>query len=130
MTSPDRLPQVKKPQAISIIITTPPHGSDAASQALDTALACAAFDQHVTVIFQDDGVWQLLPQPVDSPLGNKSLLAQFKLMELYGVSSVLICADSLERAGLTQEQLALPATMQSRASIAAGLATQTQVWVY
>ncbi len=118
------------PQTISIIITTSPHGTDAASQALDTALACAAFDQHVTVIFQDDGIWQLLPQPVDSPLGDKSLLAQFKLMELYGVTAVQICADSLQRAGLTPAQLALPGEVLSRARIAAALATQTQVWVY
>jgi len=119
-----------KPQAISIIITTPPHGSDAASQALDTALACAAFDQKVTVIFQDDGVWQLLPQPIDSPLGDKSLLAQFKLMELYGVNAVKICSDSLKRARLTVEQLALPGQAMSRSEISAGLATQSHVWVY
>lgn len=119
-----------KSQAISIVITTPPHGSDAANQALDTALACAAFDQQVTVIFQDDGIWQLLPQPTDSPLGDKSLLAQFKLMELYGVTAVQICSDSLKMAGLSAEQLALPAQAMSRAELAAELATQAQVWVY
>lgn len=119
-----------KPQQISIIITTPPHGSDAASQALDTALACAAFDQTVTVIFQDDGVWQLLPQPIDSPLGDKSLLAQFKLMELYGVSSVRICGDSLQRNGLDNERLALTAQTCRRSELAAHLASQDQVWVY
>lgn len=118
------------PQSISIIITSPPHGSDAGSQALDTALACAAFDQNVTVIFQDNGVWQLLPQPVDSPLGDKSLLAQFKLMELYGVTAVQVCTDSLQRAGIAAEQLALPAQVVSRRAIAAGLASQSQVWVY
>lgn len=119
-----------KTQCISVVITTAPHGSDAGSQALDTALACAAFDQQVTVIFQDDGVWQLLPQPVASPLGDKSLLAQFKLMELYGISDVQICADSLQRAGLSVAQLGLPARALSRADISAGLAGQSQVWVY
>ncbi len=117
-------------QAISIVITTPPHGGDTASQALDTALACAAFDQQVTVIFQDDGIWQLLPQPIDSPLGDKSLLAQFKLMELYGVSAVQVCRDSLHRTGISAEQLALPTQVMSRTEIATGLAAQTQVWVY
>jgi tRNA 2-thiouridine synthesizing protein C len=119
-----------KPQAISIVITTAPHGSDAASQALDAALACAAFDQTVTVIFQDDGIWQLLPQPIDSPLGDKSLLAQFKLMELYGVTAVHICADSLQRAGIRTEQLALPVQAMTRGEIANILASQSQVWIY
>lgn len=119
-----------KTQHIGIIITCPPHGSDSASQALDTALACAAFDQHVTVIFQDDGVWQLHPQPVDSPLGDKSLLAQFKLMDLYGVAAVQICAESLRHAGLNIEQLALPAQPLSRAEIGTELANLDQVWVY
>ncbi len=119
-----------KTQRISVVITAAPHGSDAGSQALDTALACAAFDQQVTVIFQDDGIWQLLPQPVDSPLGDKSLLAQFKLMELYGISDVQICAESLQHAGLDASHLALPVQALSRADIAAGLAHQSQVWVY
>lgn len=119
-----------RPQSISIVITAAPHGSDAAHQALDTALACAAFDQTVTVIFQDDGIWQLVPQPDNSPLGNKPLLPQFKLMELYGVSRVLICADSLERAQLGETDLALSATACSRGELAAHLATQQQIWVY
>jgi len=117
-------------QAISIIITTPPHGSDAASQALDTALACAAFEQDVSVIFQDDGIWQLFAQPIDSPLGDRCALAQFKLMELYGVNRVLICAASLASAKLDQTGLALSGTTLSRQQIAEHLATQTQVWVY
>ena len=119
-----------KTQRIGIVITCPPHGSDSASQALDTALACAAFDQHVTVIFQDDGVWQLLPQPVASPLGDKSLLAQFNLMALYGVSSVQICHDSLRHAGLDTGQLALSGELKSRAELAAEMAQLDQVWVY
>ncbi|NQD38176.1 sulfurtransferase complex subunit TusC [Permianibacter sp. IMCC34836] len=117
-------------QTISIIITTAPHGDDRASQALDTALACAAFDQTVTVIFQDYGVWQLRDQPSASPLGNKPLLAQFKLMALYGVSRVLICADSLNHHQLNANELALSADPISKAELAGHLASQNQVWVY
>lgn len=125
-----------KTQHIGIVITSPPHGSDSASQALDTALACAAFDQHVTVIFQDDGIWQLLPQPIASPLGDKSLLAQFHLMPLYGVASVRICRDSLRHAGIDASQLALNdelnslAELKSRAELSSELTQLDQVWVY
>jgi tRNA 2-thiouridine synthesizing protein C len=119
-----------KQQTITVLITTPPHGSDAASQGLDTALACAAFDQNVAVIFQGDGVWQLLDQPLESPLGDKSLLAQFKLMELYGVTSVMVCTESLANAALTDAPLGLSVQTISPQQIAEHLATQTQVWVY
>ena len=46
------------------------------------------------------------------------------------MTAVQICSDSLKMAGLSVEQLALPAQAMSRAELAAELATQAQVWVY
>ena len=40
----------------------PPYGNSLAREAIDIALATAAFDQALTLLFSEDGVFQLLDQ--------------------------------------------------------------------
>ena len=45
---------------ITFIITRAAYGSSLGQSALEVILATAIFDQHVSVIFTEDGVFQLL----------------------------------------------------------------------
>lgn len=84
-----------------------PYGSESAQEQLDALLVAAAFGQKVSVLFQDDGVWQLLPQQEGRALERRTLAAQLQALELYEVNMLYADAASLSERGLDSSQLAL-----------------------
>lgn len=104
-----------------------PFASESPQEQLDALLVCAAFGQEVSVLFQDDGVWQLLPGQHGKPLAKRTLGAQLQALELYDVKSLYADAISLAERGLTAEKPALPVTLLDRAALQALLAGQDMV---
>lgn len=84
-----------------------PYGSESAQEQLDALLVAAAFGQKVSVLFQDDGVWQLLAQQEGRALERRTLAAQLQALELYEVNALYVDAVSLAERGLDRNQLAL-----------------------
>ena len=113
-----------------IIVTKAPAGSDAGPLALDSALAAAAFDQPVTLLCQDEGVWQLANTQDTALLGSKATLPTFGLLELYGVERLWVCADSLQGFGLNVEHLAHQPTPVQREQILQAMREADHVWVF
>lgn len=77
-----------------------PYGSFAAKEALDAALASAAFGQDISLLFKGDGVYQLLPQQSASLLERKNIGAILGALELYEINKVFVCEQSLLHRGL------------------------------
>jgi len=88
-----------------------PYGSESPAETLDAILVAAAFGQQVSVLFQGDGVWQLLPAQEGQALDRKTLLSQLTALPLYDVEHIHADAESLRERGLNSEQLALPVTV-------------------
>ncbi|MGH8492286.1 MAG: sulfurtransferase complex subunit TusC [Moraxellaceae bacterium] len=88
-----------------------PFASESPQEQLDALLVCAAFGQQVSVLFQDEGVWQLLPAQSGRPLQKRTLAAQLQALELYEVKALYADAASLQARGLAPEDLALPVTV-------------------
>lgn len=86
-----------------------PYGSESPSEQLDALLVAAAFGQQVAVLFQDDGVWQLLPMQDGKALERRTLGAQLQALPLYEVHTLYVDAESLRERSLAVEDLALPA---------------------
>ncbi len=84
-----------------------PYGSEQPGELLDALLVAAAFGQKVSVLFQDDGVWQLLAQQEGQALQRKTLLSQLKALGLYEVEHLYVDAQSLAERGITAAQLGL-----------------------
>ncbi|HEX5276327.1 MAG TPA: sulfurtransferase complex subunit TusC [Fluviicoccus sp.] len=91
-----------------------PYEGHAALEMLDALLVSAAFGQNPAVLFQGDGVWQLLPQQFPQALGRKSLAAQLEALPLYDVENIFVEQESLECRGLGVDQLVLPVTVLPR----------------
>lgn len=104
-----------------------PFGSESPQEQLDALLVCAAFGQQVSVLFQDDAVWQLLPAQQGKPLGKRTLGAQLQALELYEVKALYADAASLTERGLSAEKLALPVTVLDSATLQTLLAEQDMV---
>ncbi|MDO8269011.1 MAG: sulfurtransferase complex subunit TusC [Moraxellaceae bacterium] len=104
-----------------------PYGSESPSETLDAALVCAAFGQTVSLLFQGDGVWQLLPEQQGQALERKTLIAQLGALPLYDIEHIYADADSLRERGLEHEQLGLPVTVLEADALRELVATQHSV---
>lgn len=85
-----------------------PHGTIYALEALEVVLAAAAFEQRVTVLFLDDGVFQLVKEQRTDALGVKDFSPTYKALEMYEVERIVVELESLERRGLGTEDLIIP----------------------
>lgn len=85
-----------------------PYGSESPSETLDAALVCAAFGQPVSLLFQGDGVWQLLANQQGQALERKTLIAQLGALPLYDIEHIYADAASLRERGLQADTLGLP----------------------
>lgn len=94
-----------------------PYSSEQPGELLDALLVSAAFGQKVSVLFQDEGVWQLLAQQDGTALQRKTLLAQLKALGLYEVEQLYVDAHSLRERGIHAQDLGLDVTAVDEAGL-------------
>lgn len=82
-----------------------PHGTIYGLEGLEVVLVGAAFDQRVSLLFLDDGVFQLVRDQDPSALGMKNFAKGFRALEMYDVTDVFVSADALAARGLTVDEL-------------------------
>lgn len=85
-----------------------PHQSRHVQEALDQLLTAAAFDRSVSVLFIDDGVYQLKSTQNPQAIGLKNTAAICSALPLYGVTDLFVEVESLHASGLSEEDLILP----------------------
>ncbi|MCC2637268.1 MAG: tRNA 2-thiouridine(34) synthase TusC [Moraxellaceae bacterium] len=85
-----------------------PYGSESPQEQVDAQLVAATFGLRVSVLFQDDGVWQLLSQQDGKQLERRTLGAQLQALGLYDIQNFYVDAASLDERGLRAETLSLP----------------------
>ena len=83
----------------------PPHGSSYPSESLEVALIAAAFDQDTSLAFIDDGVYQLLRAQDSDAIGRKNFSKTFGALGDYGITRLYIERESLQKRGLTEDDL-------------------------
>lgn len=82
-----------------------PHGTVYALESLETVLIGAAFDQDVTMLFLDDGVFQLKKDQNPDSLEFKNFSKTYRALEMYDVEKLFVERDSLVERGLSQDDL-------------------------
>ena len=82
-----------------------PYGTIYAWEALEVVLIGAAFDQDVSVMFLDDGVYQLTKGQDTKGIGMKNFSPTFRTLGDYEVKKVYVDRASMEARGLTQSDL-------------------------
>ncbi len=104
-----------------------PHGSVYALESLETVLIGAAFDQDVSVLFVDDGVFQLKKDQQPDSLGMKNFSKTFRALEMYDVEKIYVETESLSERGLTMEDLLIDVESLPREQIGALMDAQDVV---
>ncbi len=94
-----------------------PYGSVYALESLEVVLIGAAFDQDVSVVFADDGVFQLKKGQDTEELGMKNFSPTYRALEMSDVEKLYVEKESLEARGLTEEDLVVPVEVMSNSEI-------------
>jgi len=85
-----------------------PYGSSHAREALDATLMAAAFNQRVSLLFMDDGVYQLLANQNSTGIAQKNLSQSLPMLEMYEVKDIYVERESLKARNLSVSDLVLP----------------------
>jgi len=82
-----------------------PYGTIYAWEALEVVLIGAAFDQEVSVMFIDDGVYQLTKGQDTKGIGMKNFSPTYRTLGDYEVRHIYVDRASLEARGLSADDL-------------------------
>jgi len=82
-----------------------PFGTIYAWESLEVVLIGAAFDQEVSLMFADDGVYQLVKGCDTSESDMKNFMPTYRTLGDYGVRYMYVDQASLEARGLTADDL-------------------------
>jgi tRNA 2-thiouridine synthesizing protein C len=99
-----------------------PYLTSHVQEALDQLLTTAAFDQAVSVLFLDDGVFQLKRDQNAGTLGGRDTAAVLRALSLYDIEQLFVERESLLDRGLTEIDLDLPVNLICRNDLHALLA--------
>ncbi len=100
------------------VLRKPAHSGAYVQEMLDIVLITAAFDQKVSILLLDDGVFQLKKGQYPEKIGMKDTSAIFNALEIYDVNDIYTEIESLQERGLTCSDLCLPVQMFYRKDIA------------
>lgn len=90
-----------------------PYGTIYALESLEVVLIAAAFDQDVSLVFIDDGVYELVKGQKTEGIGVKNFSPTYRALEGYDVEKLYVEKESLEARGLTLADLLVPVEVLS-----------------
>lgn len=106
-----------KVRRFMIVNRKAPYGTVYALESLEVVLIGAAFDQQMSLVFLDDGVYQLKKGQQTAGIGQKNFSPTYRALEDYDVDQLYVERESLEARGLTVEELVVPVRVLGSAEL-------------
>ena len=94
-----------------------PYGTVYALEGLEVVLITAAFDQDVSLVFVDDGVFQIKKDQETTGINMKNFSPTYRALEGYDVEKIYVEKESLESRGFSEDDLVIPVEILSSAKI-------------
>ncbi|GMR20700.1 MAG: sulfurtransferase complex subunit TusC [Gammaproteobacteria bacterium] len=88
-----------------------PHGTIYALESLEVVLISAAFEQDASMVFTDDGVFQIIKGQDTSEIETKNFSSTYKALGDFEITKLYVDTDSLAERGLTADDL-MPLTYE------------------
>ena len=123
-TAPASGPKVKK---FMFVNRKAPYGTIYALESLEVVLITATFDQDVSLVFIDDGVYELTRGQQTKDIGIKNFSPSYRALEGYDVEKLYVDRHSLEQRGLTEKDLLVPVEVLDTQAMAELMAQQDVV---
>lgn len=92
-----------------VIVRRAPYAGTLAYEALEAVLVAGVFEQDVTVVFMDDGVYQLLRDQNANAIGMRNVGRGLRALETYDVKQIYVDNESLAARGLRPEDIEIAA---------------------
>jgi len=105
-----------------------PYGTVYALEMLEKVLIAAAFEQDVSLVFMDDGVYQLKKDQDTKAVNMKNFSPTFRALEGYEVEKLYVEKESLEARGLSTDDLVVPVEVISTADLKALMEKQEVIF--
>lgn len=96
------------PKKFMLVNRRAPHGTIYAFEALEVVLIAATFDQDVSLVFLDDGVYALAKGQKTTGVEMKNFAPMYRALEDYDVNKLYVERESLEKRGLDAAALLVP----------------------
>jgi len=90
-----------------------PYGTVYALESLEVVLIGAAFDQDVSLVFMDDGVFQIKKGQDTKGLEMKNFSPTYRALEGYDVEKLYVEKESMETRGLSEEDFLVPVEVKT-----------------
>jgi tRNA 2-thiouridine synthesizing protein C len=104
-----------------------PYGTIYALESLEVVLITATFDQDVSLVFLDDGVYELLKGQNTKAVGIKNHSPTYRALDGYDVEKLYVERESLEARGISEDQLLVDVEVLSSAEMGELMAAQDVV---
>lgn len=96
---------MNSPKKLLFTLRHAPYGNTFAKEALDAILATAVYEQILSVVFMDDGVFQLINSQQADAISEKSFSNMLSAFPLYDIDRVFVCKKSLAERGISLESI-------------------------
>ena len=107
-----------------------PHGTIYALEGLEVVLVSAAFDQDVSMVFVDDGVYELIKGVNTKGIEVKDFSKTYRALDGYDIEKLYVEKVSMDTRGLTEDDLIVDVTVLDSAEMANLMAEQDVVISY
>jgi len=104
-----------------------PYGTIYALESLEVVLITATFDQDVSLVFLDDGVYELMKGQNTKAVGIKNFSPAYRALDGYDVEKLYVERESLAARGLNEDQLLVDVEVLSSAQMGELMAEQDVV---
>ena len=104
-----------------------PYGTIYALESLEVVLISAAFDQDVSLVFMDDGIYQIVKGQHTKAIDVKNFSPTYRALEGYDIEKLYVDKDSLDQRGLTEDDLLVDVQVLDAAGMAKLMAEQDVV---
>jgi len=115
------------PKKFALINRRAPHGTIYALEALEVVLIAATFDQDVSLVFLDDGVYALAKGQKTTGIEVKNFSPTFRALEDYDINKLYVERESLQKRGIDVDDLLIPVEVLDAKQIGALMAQQDVV---
>ncbi len=120
----------KRTQKWLYVFDKGPYSSMAGQEALDAALIGASFDQHVSLLFLYDGVFQLKQQQSTANTPIKQYTKTFSALADFDINNAYVHDLSMIARGLTVDDLMIDAALANNADVQKLIAAQDRVFTF
>ena len=107
------------PKKFMFVNRKAPYGTVYALESLEVVLISAAFEQDVSLVFVDDGVYQLKKGQQTKGIETKNFSPTYRALEGYDVEKLYVERESLEARGLAEGDLIVDVTVLGAAELGA-----------